>query len=279
MKQIILFSSTLLCSFYLMAQTGTSVTDSISRRNNTQAKSTVTNNTPTIGRYNSPYYESDYNSKYRLISNSTFNAALRKVRFATNSFDKKTEAKRLVKTYTLTAVQVSQLCNLMYGSLKLNLAMFAYSHCYDPFNYDVVLNNMDIQMANDLSEFISFSDDYENQNDDSYYPHNPYHNAGSYFNQTMSAQDFTNAKRTIENVSFENTKLETAKTIVGVNILTTAQIMEICRLFDFEATKLAFAKFAYDHTADKNNFYQVTNVFDFDNSKSALNQFIQNGGN
>ncbi len=94
----------------------------------------------------------------------------------------------------------------------------------------------------------------------------------------MDPQTFRDAKQSISGASFEDTKLSTAKTIVGGNYVNTTQVMEICRLFSFEDSKVAFAKFAYNRTVDQNNYYKVSSVFDFDSNKQALNDFISRGG-
>ena len=94
----------------------------------------------------------------------------------------------------------------------------------------------------------------------------------------MDPQSFRDVKQSISGASFEDTKLSTAKTIAGSNYFSTVQIIEICKLFSFEDTKMAFAKFAYSRTVDQNTYYHVANVFDFDSNKQALNQFISNGG-
>jgi hypothetical protein len=94
----------------------------------------------------------------------------------------------------------------------------------------------------------------------------------------MDWGSFKSAKETVEKASFEETKLSTAKTIVGSNCLSTDQVMQICKLFGFEESKLAFAKFAYPRTTDQGNYFKVSNVFDFDASKTDLNDFISRGG-
>ena len=94
----------------------------------------------------------------------------------------------------------------------------------------------------------------------------------------MDAQSFGDMVNSINNASFEDTKLSTAKTILASNFLTTDQVMQVCKLFSFEDSKVAFAKFAYSKTVDPNNYYKVANVFDFDADKQALNAFISNGG-
>ena len=84
--------------------------------------------------------------------------------------------------------------------------------------------------------------------------------------------------QTIENLSFETTKLETGKTIISSNLVSTEQVIEICKHLSFNASKLAFAQFAYAHTLDQANYFSVNNVFDFDASRLTLNQLFQKGG-
>ncbi len=94
----------------------------------------------------------------------------------------------------------------------------------------------------------------------------------------MDFGSFKSAKETVEKASFEDTKLSTAKSILGSNCVSAEQVMQICKLFSFEASKLEFAKFAYSKTTDKGNYFKVNNIFDFDASKTELNNYISNGG-
>lgn len=94
----------------------------------------------------------------------------------------------------------------------------------------------------------------------------------------MDSRTLADAKQSISSASFEDTKLSTAKTILNSNWVSSAQVIELCRLFSFENTKVNFAKFAYSRTVDPQNYYKVASVFDFDSNKRALNDFINNGG-
>jgi hypothetical protein len=94
----------------------------------------------------------------------------------------------------------------------------------------------------------------------------------------MDGRAFNDAKQSISSASFDDTKLSTAKTIIGSNFMSTAQVMDICRLFSFDSNKLTFAKFAYSHVTDPQNYFKVASVFDFDSNKRALNDFISRGG-
>ena len=90
----------------------------------------------------------------------------------------------------------------------------------------------------------------------------------------MPPNDFNRAFTTIQKESLENSKLDVAKQITANNWLCVSQIMQICKLFSFENTKLDFAKFALRYCADKNNYYQVNDVFSFIASKNELREYM-----
>jgi len=91
----------------------------------------------------------------------------------------------------------------------------------------------------------------------------------------MPAAEFNKALAIIRNESFENSKLSTAKQVTSSNRLCVSQIIQICKLFSFEQTKLDFAKFAYRYCADPNNYYQLNEVFTYVASKDELRRFIE----
>lgn len=91
----------------------------------------------------------------------------------------------------------------------------------------------------------------------------------------MNARDFESAKQTIKNENFDETRLDLAKQIASSNCLNTNQIIDICSLITFEASKLEFAKFGYEHCVDPRNYFKVANSFTFSSSKQELNSYIQ----
>jgi hypothetical protein len=90
----------------------------------------------------------------------------------------------------------------------------------------------------------------------------------------MKSRDFQAAKQTIENESFDESKVNTAKSIISSNCLTSDQVLELCQLFSFEQSKLDIAKCAYGKTVDQNNYFKVVNAFTFSSSKDELNKYI-----
>ncbi len=91
----------------------------------------------------------------------------------------------------------------------------------------------------------------------------------------MSEADFSAAKNSIRSKDFEDSKLTIAKQVVSSNCIFASQVREVMMMFDFEDTKLQFAKFAYDYTYDINNYFKVNDAFDFEISIDELNRYIQ----
>jgi hypothetical protein len=107
-------------------------------------------------------------------------------------------------------------------------------------------------------------------------PNNPPTSSASCMNRwPMSSADFNGAKNAIDESSFDETKLSTAKSIVSSNCLSTDQVIQLCNMFSFEDNKLEFAKFAYAYTTDPRNYFKVGTVLTYSTSKEELNRFIQ----
>lgn len=96
----------------------------------------------------------------------------------------------------------------------------------------------------------------------------------------VPASDATVAeiKRTIQNTTFESSKLSIAKQIVGSNCLLSRDVKEIMELFTYESSKLEFAKFAYGRTYDLGNYFIVNQAFGYESSISDLDRFIRSKG-
>ncbi len=91
----------------------------------------------------------------------------------------------------------------------------------------------------------------------------------------MCASEFESLKRSIENKSFDNTRLTIAKQVIKGNYLTSRQIADLVNLMTFESTKLSLAKYAYRYTVDPENYYVLNDVFTFESSIDELADFIQ----
>ncbi len=90
----------------------------------------------------------------------------------------------------------------------------------------------------------------------------------------MTDSEFANAKSSISSKSFEDSKLSIAKQITRGNCLTSTQVRDIMSLFSFEETRLDFAKFAYNYTYDKRNYYLINDAFQFEMTIEELDEFL-----
>lgn len=90
----------------------------------------------------------------------------------------------------------------------------------------------------------------------------------------MNDNDFQQAKATIASKNFEDTKLSIAKQIIISQCLLSSQVRQIMQIFNFESTRLEFAKFAYEYVYDPGNYFQVNDAFQFESSVEELNRYI-----
>lgn len=215
----------------------------------------------------------------------TFRQQLDRVRSQTTGAGRKIVAEKIAQSSCLTAQQVYELCDALYlNNDKLALAKYCYTRCYDPQHYEEVYKALPTnQLVKELDEYVTRTGRPTGFNTTATTTVNtpvrveyvPGYTGPYGCVQPMNAASFAAAKSSIQDADFENTKMSTAKTIVGANCLTTDQVAELCSLFDFENSKLEFAKFAYTKTYDKGNYFKVNKVFEFDSSKEELNKFIQ----
>ncbi len=90
----------------------------------------------------------------------------------------------------------------------------------------------------------------------------------------VTQNDVNNIIATLEDISFESTKLSTAKSILQSKCLLVQDLKKILSLFYFESNRLELAKFAYPYVYDQGNYYLLSSVFDFDSSVRDLNDYI-----
>lgn len=154
-----------------------------------------------------------------------------------------------------------------------------YYNPYDPYGYNG--GNNGYGNNNPYSNNNPYGNGYSNGNPygNGYpnYPNTGYGNPPSYPSYYgMSPENFSALKNSVNNQSFDSSKLNVAKQAIGSNNLTAAQVKELVGLFTFESSKLEIAKFAYGRTVDKNNYYQVSDAFTFSSSVDDLSGYINN---
>ncbi|HYG51911.1 MAG TPA: DUF4476 domain-containing protein [Flavobacteriales bacterium] len=113
---------------------------------------------------------------------------------------------------------------------------------------------------------------YSSYNTNTTYQSNTYSGSCSFPADDVS---FDKIKSSIESKPFEDTKMSTAKLATKNTCLSTAQVTEIAKMFMMDEQRLEFAKYAWDYTTDRQNFYQVSEAFSFDSTTTELNKFLE----
>ncbi|MBW6491225.1 MAG: DUF4476 domain-containing protein [Lentimicrobium sp.] len=91
----------------------------------------------------------------------------------------------------------------------------------------------------------------------------------------VSDPELSQILTSIKNESFNSTRLTLAKQILrSKQCFTTAQVKEMVRLFSFDDSRLELAKYAWDYTIDRENYYQVADAFSFSSNKEKLMKFL-----
>lgn len=91
----------------------------------------------------------------------------------------------------------------------------------------------------------------------------------------MNNNLFNQVKQTMQQQSFESSKLEFAKQSLDKNSITTSQVKELMSILTMEMDKLEFAKYAYDKASDKANYFTVANSLTMRLNRDDLLKYIR----
>lgn len=153
----------------------------------------------------------------------------------------------------------------------------------DDDEFETADNSFDISYGydedyNDLDFFkkkpVNVVDNNKNNNNDKYYNDDRKNNYSNNY-KPMSNEMFTQVKQTLQKTSFESSKLSIAKQVLDNNSISTSQVKEIMNLFTMQSDKLEYAKYAYDKTRDKNNYFTIINGLTMQSDKDELMEYIR----
>ncbi|MFD2246633.1 DUF4476 domain-containing protein [Pontibacter ruber] len=111
-----------------------------------------------------------------------------------------------------------------------------------------------------------------------HYPdhHNNYDRHDRYDNDCRNLMGKYDLDRLIESMrsrDFESTRLTIAREALRNNSILSEDLRRLLEQFDYESTRVEFAKFAYDYVCDKERFYYIYDIFKFDSSVRELEEY------
>lgn len=201
---------------------------------------------------NSPLDESSFYNSYNTYKTSKMNENA-----------KATAIKEFINMNCLSTSQIMKLTSILYmETSKLELLKAVYLKTYDRGNFGY---------ADQLLTTSTYKLDFNN-----FIKNNTTTTTIITNNCTVTTTDMTDIKNTINNSSFDNTKITIGKQAISAKkCFTVNQIKEILGLYSFESSKLEMAKYVYDFCIDKSNYYQVNDVLSFTSSKDDLTNYIK----
>lgn len=90
----------------------------------------------------------------------------------------------------------------------------------------------------------------------------------------MHPQQFEEVLSVIRQQRFESTRANVARQILNEHYFTSAQIVRVLELFNFDSYRLDMAKYAYTRVVDPERYYLTYNVFTFNSSVNELSRYI-----
>ena len=91
----------------------------------------------------------------------------------------------------------------------------------------------------------------------------------------MDNRSFDMLLQALRRENFEKTRLDIAKQSIDRNAFTSEQVKLMVKSFAFDSNKVELAKYAYDHTVDKNNYFVIYEALDFSSSKRELGDWVR----
>lgn len=92
----------------------------------------------------------------------------------------------------------------------------------------------------------------------------------------VTEADFSAMMASLQKQSFNNTRISMARQMLAAGkCFSVTQISEMVRSFSFESAKLEIAKYAWDYCSQKEKYYAVADVFDYESSKTELMTFLK----
>lgn len=91
----------------------------------------------------------------------------------------------------------------------------------------------------------------------------------------VAADEFEQIKQTIKKQNFSETQMSMARQIItSKKCFTCSQVKQMMDIFAFSENKVDLAKFCWDYTTDRSNYYTLADALTFSGDKEELLNFI-----
>jgi len=140
---------------------------------------------------------------------------------------------------------------------RVKFLKLAFDNCVDRHNFYRVLST--VEFSSSREKIIKYA--MESQLDD------VMDGAALY---EVSSSDMTAIIKTLKNERFDSMREKLGKMIVSGSVLTSRQIADMARTFQFDSNRSEFLQFAYRNCSDPQNYVIAANTLEFSSSRNEL---------
>jgi hypothetical protein len=90
----------------------------------------------------------------------------------------------------------------------------------------------------------------------------------------ITVQEMDQVKASIRSKTFEDSKMTLAKQALKGKCILTDDVVAVMNLFTYESSKLDFAKWAWDITYDRGNYFKINDAFTYSSSIDELDEYL-----
>ena len=158
---------------------------------------------------------------------------------------------------TAQIVRVSKF--FQFDSNREKFLKRAYLNCVDRHNFYMVLSTT--QFSSTREKIMDYVMSIEREKELLY--------EGEMIRKISSA-DMTAILKALKNETFDSTRIKLAKMITRGSLLTSRQIADMSKTFQFDSSRQEFLKYAYDNCSDPQNYVVAVNTLQFSSSRDNV---------
>ena len=203
------------------------------------------------------------------VSEADYEALKKQCLLAQTESAKLNRMVQLTNNYCLSTAQYMVLCQgLDLESSRLVLLKAAYSKSFDPGNFSFA-GQLFKEEASKV-EFLKFIEVAAKGGGDPV-PPTPAPKACE-----VTQTDLDDMIQSVRKQSFSSSKVTLAKQVLkSGECFKVSQVLSIVKLMDYDSDRLDIAKYAWDYTIDKKNYYLLNQAFSFESSGTELSKFVE----
>ena len=204
----------------------------------------------------------------RIIDSRDFDIISNRIHALSVEKSKLNKAIDEINNICLTTEQLMKIASLLSAEeSKLKFAQAAIKSVFDIDQY--VEMKQVFKTPGARSQFVNFLNNQTSNNISR-------ENRSSVSNCKVSESTYQRIFTSIKNEKFNTNKINTAKNLIETNKCFSAlQIKNLVDLFDYESARVDIAKYAYQYTTNKSEYYTiVSEALGFESSKNKLLDYI-----